>query len=87
MDAFAHYPRTPAEGLRRTPPAPRPAPLPARIGHADTLAARRDQCPRCRALATAPRVSSYQPGGVIAHHWQCECCNSGWDTFFQPLLV
>ena len=66
MDAFAHYPRTQAEG---------------------TPTARRDQCPRCRTLAAGPRVSSYQPGGVIAHHWQCECCNSGWDTFFQPLLV
>jgi len=87
MDAFAHYPRTPAEGLRRTPPTRRPASLPARIGHADTPTARRDQCPRCRALAAGPRVSSYQPGGVIAHHWQCEGCNSGWDTFFQPLLV
>ena len=82
MDAFAHYPGTSAEGLRRTPPA-----LPARIGHADTRTPRRDQCPRCCALAAGPRVSSHQPGGVIAHHWQCECCNSGWDTFFQPLLV
>ena len=55
--------------------------------HADAPARRRDQCPRCRAFVPGPIVSAYQTGGVVAHHWKCECCDSAWDTFFQPLLV
>jgi hypothetical protein len=87
MDASADYPRVPVKDLPRTPPALRSAPHPARIGRGDAPTRRWDQCPRCCASAAAPLVSTRQPGGVIAHHWQCECCKSGWDTFFQPLLV
>jgi hypothetical protein len=48
---------------------------------------RRDQCPRCGTIAAGPILSAPQPGGVIAHHWTCESCKAGWDTFFRPLLV
>jgi hypothetical protein len=86
MDAFTHH-RDPAPSF--SPPqwdrcrvrsfAP--------IDRAEAPASRRDQCPRCFATAAAPIVSTYQSGGVIAHQWQCECCDAEWATSFQPLLV
>jgi hypothetical protein len=87
MDAWADYPRVPVKDLPRTPLALRSAPHPARIGRGDAPTRRWDQCPRCCASAAAPLVSTRQPGGVIAHHWQCARCESAWDTVFQPLLV
>jgi hypothetical protein len=32
-------------------------------------------------------VSANQPGCIVAHQWQCECCDTEWETSFQPLLV
>jgi hypothetical protein len=48
---------------------------------------RRDQCPCCRTVASNPLMSSHAGAGAITHHWQCEACECGWQTSFQPLLV
>jgi len=46
---------------------------------------RSNQCPQCCIMATEPFVSTYRPGGFIAHYWKCKSCEFNWNTVRPPL--
>ena len=47
---------------------------------------RSNQCPQCCIMATEPFVSTYRPGGFIAHYWKCKSCEFNWNTTVRPPL-
>jgi hypothetical protein len=58
----------------------------APIEDAETPMRRSNQCPQCCIMATEPFVSTYRPGGFIAHYWKCKSCEFNWNTTVRPPL-
>src|SRR2546429_3269940 len=58
----------------------------APIEDAETPMRRSNKCPQCCIMATEPFVSTYRPGGFIAHYWKCKSCEFNWNTTGQPPL-
>src|SRR5439155_16448556 len=57
----------------------------APIEDAETPMRRSNKCPQCCIMATEPFVSTYRPGGFIAHYWKCKSCEFNWNTVRPPL--